>query len=85
MRQGANYYVQIGRSFFDRRKLYEIAEELIGEEIMDHTTDLPLKRHLGKKISFDVFKSPKPDMPVAVTVRGTGDVYYLLTPMVGDG
>jgi len=81
-KEGPNYDVQIGRSVFDRRRLYEVAEELEGRPILDKKRQLPLGSLVesGDKIIFDAFKSPDPDMPIAVTVRDTGDVYYLIAP-----
>jgi hypothetical protein len=82
--QNPNYDIQIGRSFYDIRRLYEIASELLGEELLERPSDIPKEKYFGERIVFDVFKSPEPNRPVAITVRDTGDVYYLLAPTLED-
>lgn len=76
---GPNYDVRIGRGTYDRRKLYEIAEEAIGEQILDHDRGLPVKKALGKRLPFKVLQSDEPDSPIVI--KGEGDVFYFLAPI----
>lgn len=79
---GPNYDVRIGRNLYDRRKLYEIAEEAIGSPILDRDRGLPVKEALGKTLPFKMLQSDTPDSPIVI--KGEQDVFYFLAPRVKE-
>jgi hypothetical protein len=79
---GPNYDVRIGRGLYDRRKLYEIAEEAIGEPILDRDRGLPVKGALGRTLPFKMLQSDASDSPIVI--KGEEDVFYFLAPRVEE-
>jgi len=78
--EGPQHTIRIGNSLYDRRLLYSVAEEIVGEKIFDSERDLPVKAALGRKLPFKILQSEAENQPIVV--KGERDVFYYIAPKV---
>jgi len=76
--------VPVGKACFGRTSLYELAEEILGDHIIDNSNNI-LKNQLGRTIELKAYQSVDRDYPGVVRIIGRG-VNYVLYPdaWIGD-
>lgn len=71
--------VPVGKACFGRLPLYQLAEEILGDRILDDSNNI-LKNQIGRAVNLKAYQSVDRDYPGLIRIVGRGPVNYVLYP-----